>query len=272
MLEVRVDVEGITQTLNHLFLLSEKNIRYMTARAMTRSAQAAQETLKQQMPRYIRGGPVPFTRNSTYVRFANPGNLTAEVGFKDWASKGTPAGRYLSYMATGTPRAAKSTERQLRSAGILRGNEFITPANVTPLRLNAFGNLTGGQYTQVLSRLKALGQQGYTGNVSSSGRSQSKRSNRDYFVGSPGGQRGIYVRVGTRPKGKGGKGSPNGGRPATAFLPRGFHTAFYITRQPRYRATFPITAILNTAFERSWAVELRAAYAAELAGRTGIRV
>jgi hypothetical protein len=228
-----------------------KQLPWAIAKAMTESAKKAQVALKAQTPRYV-DRPTPFTLNSTFVRFASPRNLEAWVGFKDYASKGTPAAKYLQPMATGSVRRQKASERQLTASGVLPAGSFIVPSGVTPLKLNQYGNLTGGTYTQVLSRLKALGEQGYTGNVSGSRRSQAKRSQRDYFVGRPGGlPLGIYARLGKRPK--------NGG------LSRGFHTVFYVTRQPRYQPKFPIRKILDSTFSNTFGPNLRNALERELA-------
>jgi hypothetical protein len=269
MLEVHVDVGDIRKLNRFVDTLTEKNLRFATARAMTRSAQAAQQQLKQDMGRYIRwrGGPTPFTTNSTYVRFANPGNLTAEVGFKSFGAK-NPAGRYLQSMARGGPRQPKGTERRLRDTGVIRSTEWIVPTGVTPLRLNAYGNLSGATYQQLISRLKGYGEgQGFTANASGSTRSNRKRSDRDYFVGMPGGlQRGIYARLGKLPKGR----KPGEvGRPITSNLRRGYHTVFYLTRAPIYRSTFPISDILNQSYQRAWKVEIQRAVAEELATRSG---
>jgi len=228
-----------------------KQLPWAIAKAMTESAKKSQVALKAQTPRYV-DRPTPFTMNSTFVRYASPKNLEAWVGFKEFASKGTPAAKYLQAMAGGGVRRQKASERQLVASGVLPAGSFIVPTGVTPLKLNAYGNLSGSTYTQVLSRLKALGQQGYTANVSGSQRSQSKRSQRDYFVGRPGGlPLGIYARLGKRPKGGG--------------LPRGFHTVFYVTRQPRYEATFPIQKILDNTYRNTFGPHLRAALERELA-------
>lgn len=241
-----------------------KQLPWAIAKAMTESAKKSQVALKAQTPRYVRN-PVPFTMNSTFVPYASPKNLEAWVGFKDYAPKGTPAAKYLQPMVGGGVRRPKSSERQLQSAGLLRPGEFIVPTGVTPLKLNQYGNLTGGTYTQVLSRLKALGEQGYSGNVSGASRSQSKRSARDYFLGAPGGlPRGIQARVGRKPKGTGGRGSAKGGRPVTSNLPRGFHTVFYITRQPTYTGKFPVQSILGNTFNNNFGKQLRAALEREL--------
>jgi hypothetical protein len=258
LLQINTNLEqAINQLDSRVKLLTDRNLRYMAARAMTRSAQAAQSRLKQDMPRFI-DQPTPFTLNSTFVRYAKPADLTVEVGFKQFASKGTPAGRYLQPMAGGGGRPLKSSERQLQSRGLLPAGRYLVPTGVSPLRLNQYGNLSASSYTQVISRLGGFGEQGYTANVSRSAASQAKRRQRDYFIGRPGGlPLGVYARVGKRPK--------SGG------LPRGFHTVFYVTRQPSYRASFPISQLLSDAYGQAWPIELRAAFQAELAARLGGR-
>ena len=210
------------------------NLDKDTAKAMTLAAYDSRDHLKAVTPRYI-DRPTKWTTNAVFVQPAKPGNLTARFGFKDTAVKGTPAAKYLQPMVAGKPRDLKRSERAMQATGVLRANEYITPADVHPLSLNAYGNLSAATYTQVLSRLGGLREQGSLGNVSTSSRSQRKRRQSDYFVGEPGGlPRGIYARVGPRPR--------NGG------LARGFHTVFYITRQPRYQATFPVQQILSKKF------------------------
>jgi len=242
-----------------------KQLPFAIAKAMTESAKKAQVALKAQIPRYV-DRPTPFTMNATFVRFASPKKLEAWVGFKDFASKGTPATKYLQPMIAGGPRRQKSSERQLVAAGVIPSGSFIMPADVTPLKLNAYGNLSGGIYTQMLSRLKALGEQGYTANVSGSERSQAKRSDRDYFAGRPNNKPfGIYARLGKKPKGTGGPGTLKGGRPVTSNLKRGFHTAFYVTRQPQYKAKFPVPKILDNTYRNTFGPNLRSALERELA-------
>jgi hypothetical protein len=210
------------------------NLDKDTAKAMTLAAYDSRDYLKSVTPRYV-DRPTKWTLNSVFVEKAKPGDLTTRFGFKDTAVKGTPAAKYLQPMVSGTPRPLKRSEAALQATGVLRGYEYITPANVYPLTLNAYGNLSASTYTQVLSRLKGLREQGATQNVSGSRRSQRKRRQSDFFVGTPGGlPRGIYARVGSR--------SRSGG------MARGFHTVFYITRQPRYQQTFPVQQILSKKF------------------------
>ena len=88
----------------------------------------------------------------------------------------------------------------------------------------------------------------------------------DYFIGRPGGlPLGIYARLGKKPKGTGGPGSLKGGRPVTSNLPRGFHTVFYVTRQPLYMAKFPVPKILDNTYRNTFGPNLRSALERELA-------
>jgi hypothetical protein len=236
---VKIDFKIDVSQLNELAAFTSAvrgNLEKDLARAITLAAYDARDHLKSVTPRYV-DNPTNWTTNAVFVESAKPGSLTARFGFKDTAVKGTPAAKYLQPMVSGTPRTLKRTERALQSSGVLRGYEFITPANVTPLTLNSYGNLSGAAYTQLISRLKGFTEQGSTQN--SSGRSQRKRRQSDYFVGEPGGlPRGIYARLGPKPR--------NGG------LARGFHTVFYITRQPRYREQFPVKTILFNKFSEKF--------------------
>ena len=96
----------IPQKVGRLALLTDMQFRFAVAAAMTAAAKAADSKIRNDMSRYI-DRPTLFTAESTYVSFANPNKLSAEVGFKQFATNGTPAGRYLSAMSRGGDRPAK---------------------------------------------------------------------------------------------------------------------------------------------------------------------
>lgn len=255
MAELSLNVKGsvleFTSTLPKAIRWTDamtKRLPWAIADSMTQAAKDARQYLREVTPRYI-DRPTTWTLNSTFVKFATPRRLTSEVGFKYFGG-GVPAGRYLETLARGGSRAAKSTERQLQQAGVLRSGQFIVPTGVTPLKLNSFGNLSGSSYTQVLSRLGAMTVQGSSQNVNKTAtRSNNKRASRDFFAANISGHYGIMARVGKAPKG-----NPGGlGRPITSNLRRGYHTVFYVTRQPRYQPRFPIQTILQTTFNARYA-------------------
>jgi hypothetical protein len=214
------------------------------AKAMTLAAYDARDYLKNVTPRYV-DQPTKWTLNSMFVEKAKPGDLSARFGFKDTAVKGTAAAKYLQPMVGGGRRSEKRSEAAMQAKGVLRAGEYIVPAEarpnggVYPLKLDRYGNVPGPTMVRILSRIGGLREQGATQNVSGSRRSQRKRRESDFFVGTPGGlPRGIYARVGPRPR--------NGG------MARGFHTIFHITRQPRYEPQFPVRDILAKKFSEKF--------------------
>ena len=133
--------------------------------------------------------PTPFTLNSLWIRFAQKDDLTAEVGFRDFAGKGTPAGHYLQPQVDGGGRPMKKSEKMLGA--------FWVPA--PGVKLDRYGNISPGQITQILSVLGAFPQVGYSMNRSRRSRQQNKKP-RDYFIVRRGDQNhlrpGVWERLG----------------------------------------------------------------------------
>jgi hypothetical protein len=246
MLSITIDTKELTRLADRAALLTEKNLRYAVAQAMTDSAKDAQARLKAEIPRYV-DRPTPWTVNSTYVRFASPNRLTAEVGFKQDAYKGTPAGKYLNPMARGGDRSSTRVEGVLRSGGVIKPNQFIVP---TPaFRGDAFGNVPKGTYTMMLSQIKAFsGPLDYL-NASGSARSKRKRATAGQFftirsreLGE--GPRGIFYRA------------PDA---------RSFELAFAVLDDaPNYERRFPIQRILSDEYANAYARNIQTSLTREL--------
>jgi hypothetical protein len=253
----------------------------IAAIAMTNSAKAAKAAVAADTFPRIQGGPTPWTRRGLIASFASPDNLTSQVGFNYGEGKftdteftrkagGIPSGRYMNVNARGGDRRPKATELALRRTGLIPSNAFITPAS-DGVRLNSQGNLPGGQYQQLLSRLKALPE-----GSSQATTSKSKRRSLDYFLLRSEGDRpsrwqlgatpsAFAIRTGAGPKGGTGKGSGNPGRPQTVGYKRGFVRAFFITDQPNYESRFPISQVALAAYRANYQTEFEKALASELA-------
>ena len=246
MLNVSLDTSELTRLAERAALLTEKNLRYAVAQAMTDSAKDAQARLKEATPRFV-DRPTPWTENSTYVRFASPNRLTAEVGFKQDAVKGTAAGKYLNPMARGGDRKAKPSEWVLRRGGVIKANQFIVP--LPEWRGDAYGNVPKGTYTMMLSQIKAFsGPLSYL-NASGSARSKRKRATA-----------GQFFTIRSRDLGEGPKGifyrAPG---------ERSFELAFGVLNDaPNYERTFPIQRILNDEYAKAYAVRIEASLRKEL--------
>jgi hypothetical protein len=242
MLDIRLDTTGLDRSIRGLELLTDLQFRYAVADAMTTAAKAGQEKIKADMSRYI-DRPTPFTVNSTYVSFANPNKLRAEVGFKQFATKGTPAGKYLSAMSRGGDRSHKRSEGVLRRAGAIGSSQYIVP--MREWQGDAFGNVPRGTMSMVLSQLKAYRGDLASLNASNSARSRRKRETAGQFFMSPS-RRAILYRA------------PGAPRSAT-------ETAFMVLDDaPNHERRFPIVSILNQEVERVYPQAIRTSLSNEL--------
>jgi hypothetical protein len=233
-----------------LALLTDLQFRFAVAQAMTDAAKAGDRKIRSDMSRYI-DRPTPFTVNSTYVSFANPNRMRAEVGFKQFAAKGTPAGKYLSAMARGGDRSHKRSETILRLAGAIDPDQYITPSKENGWAGDPYGNVPRGTYTMMISQLKAFGGSLSYLNASNSKRSQRKRARAGQFFMSRSGRAILYR-------------SPGGGRDNT-------ETAFMVLDQaPNHERRFPIVKLLNEEVAREYPRLIMSSLQRELA-RAGFR-
>ena len=253
---------------------------WIAARAMTNAAKAARSAIASEILPKVKGGATAWTRRGLIVRFASPKSLRAQAGFQygegQWSDSeftrkagGVAAGRYMGLLASGGDRRPKSTELKLRRAGLIRSDQFVTPAS-SGVRLNSAGNLSGPEYQRILSRVKAASGSGFTSNASSSGRSRSRRAQSDYFVryGQVGeGARYIAARTGPGPKGGTGKGTRQRGRPQTVGYKRGFVPALFVVDQPNYERKFDIRSVALREYSRVFPAEFEKALMAELRRR-----
>jgi hypothetical protein len=266
---------------------------WIAAKAMTESVKITRVALQREILNKIEGGPTAWTRRGLIVRYASRNNLQAMVGFQygegnfndsEFTRKagGIPAGRYMGLNARGGDRRPKATELALRRAGLIGGDQFITPPSQSStagggIRLNAQRNLSGGEYQRILSRMRAL--PGGVGNApqgaGSRGRSGKGRREIDYFMlrglgGTPSRWQlgaepmAVAKRAGRGPKGGTGRGSGRPGRPQTVGYKRGFVRALFVVDQPNYERRFPIQSIAMREYQRVFPIQFERALAKEL--------
>ena len=285
LLTVEVDASQVSRMAMHLAALHGE-LGWTTARAMSNSAKDAREALRQQVLPKIQGGPVAWTKRGLVASFARPENLSSYVGFNygeklntgagfNPQSGGTPSGRYMELQSRGGDRGPKGTEVKLRKAGLIGPDQFITPTG-RGLKLDRYGNLKGPQYVQVLSRLRAFSDAGYTANATrgadagSRGRSGTKRRERDFFMlrsDGTGPSRwqlgadvvGVAMRTGPGPKGGTGKGSGKRGRPQTIGYKRKFTRVLNVVDQPNYERRYDIKGIALKEYNRVFSQHFMAA-------------
>ncbi len=235
---------------------------FVTSRAIGATVKSIHGNLRRQLPSAI-DRPTAWTRRGLLVRYPTRTNLTAAVGFNygggnfdevgRMSDMGVPSGRYMEVQARGGSRSAKSSELALHRAGLAASDEFLTPAGFGIGKPDTAGNVSGGRYQQMLSRLRANRDIGTTSNASegpgSRGRTAAKRREVDVFISRRKGAA-IMQRTGLGPKGGTGKGTHKPGRPQTVGFKRDIKAAFYLVRNPRYQVRFPVRQLAMDQFRR----------------------
>lgn len=198
MSTLKITVTGLDEARAALTQFSDRRFNAAVATALTRTAIEARDAVRQQMPSVF-DRPTPYTLNSLFVRPATAERLEAQTYFKDdRAGSGTPATRYLLPQVEGGARNTKRFELALRAAGHLPAGWFVVPG--AGAKLDAFGNISRGQITQVLSQLRITLTAGFTRNMPFDARKQitaQRRAGGRFFVIKPGAKGagpGVYQR------------------------------------------------------------------------------
>lgn len=201
--------DNVSDVLAFNTRLQKQQLPFATALALTKTAQKVKEAEYGLMKKVFEG-PTKYTLNALQMRPAKKTKLEASVGFKEGHGRGVPAKRFLNPHVHGIARSQKSHEKKL--APVMRGKNFTVPARGA--KLNKSGNITGGTYMQILSRLKLAGDQSAT----NSGASKRKQRAKTYFVPKAGSKlrAGVYERT------------ARGVKPILIFI-----------RSPRYTKRFP---------------------------------
>jgi hypothetical protein len=270
MVNFDIDTTEITAAARFAAALTGQ-LDEITKRSLNSTTKKVHTQMRVELNRRI-DRPTTWTRRGLLARYATDARLSVAIGFNygggmedfGYSGSGVPAGRYMQVQAAGGTRQLKSTEKQLAGQiSINPGAGFqLRPTGEGAGKLDAYGNVKGGTYIQILSRLRALREQGSTANAptggGSRGRTRAKRREIDYFLTSRAGRaRSIAQRVGPGPKGGTGKGSGNPGRPQTVGYRRGYLIAFQITRPQRYKSRFPLRKLALADFNRRYADAFR---------------
>lgn len=170
-IRVRSDMSAALAALQDV----DRQADYALARAMTKTGvdvkAAERELIKQSVDK-----PTPYSLNAVFLQPATKTRLQARVWLKD-----TPSGKdnHMLPLIEGGGRPLKRFEQRLRMTGYMAADERAVPG--TAAQLDAYGNMSRGQITKILSQLRTAVVQGDFSNASWSKRSIAKRANVAYF-------------------------------------------------------------------------------------------
>ncbi|UVA80457.1 hypothetical protein [Pandoraea commovens] len=219
---------------------------FAASMALNRTINAAKAVLLYQM-RTVFDRPTPYTLNALRTQPATKRNLEARVWFKDDTYKGTPATKYLPPQVYGGTRSRKRVEMRLQYAGLMSSDQFVMPGQGA--QLDAYGNVSRGQYQRILSQLKASADT----SQNETARSRKRRRGKAipaarYFVARPGG----HLKPGVYEARQFAHGSAI--RPILIFA-----------RQPHYQMRFQFYGLVQEVINETLPDEMRAAAAYAIA-------
>lgn len=189
-ISIKHNIDSARRTL----LLDRKAFDRELPRALNFTAADTRKALRAEMEKVF-DRPTPFTLNGMFIQRATPADLSAAVFFKDFAAKGTPAGKYLLAQIEGGTRRQKRSELAFARAGLSGDRGFWVPGSGA--RLNAYGNVPASVMVQILAAVRAFAEVGFVANrTAMSERRNRNYRTRDYFVVRPGSALapGIWVR------------------------------------------------------------------------------
>lgn len=215
-----------------------EQLPFATALALTKTGQLVKKGQIAAMNRNL-DNPTRYTLNSLFLKPATKATQQARVWFKDFSPKGTAAGDYLQPQVQGGGRKHKRHEKALIARGLMKSTQFAVPASGA--KLDQYGNMRRSQYVQILSQLRAFGEQGYNANATGSKRSQRKRRSGSYFVATIDGEQGVWQRV------------------SSAFGDGVKPVLLFVDRAPGYRTRYPFFKVAENIVKANYEREFKSA-------------
>lgn len=154
---------------------AQSQIPFASAKGLTDTIKDVRDDEYKEM-RKVFQMPTPYTLRSLFVKPATKARLEASTWLKD----GNRPQHYLLPQIEGGGRPLKRFEQRLVMHGYMRHDQRAVPA--AGAKLDAYGNMSKGQITQILSQLKTAVVQGDFSNATNSKRSRAKRQAVAYFV------------------------------------------------------------------------------------------
>jgi hypothetical protein len=245
-----------------------RQVTFATAKALTKTAQAASAEVKKEMQATIEGGPTSYTLRAIKVTGARKDKLEAVIELRqDAPGKGSIWSRALGHLFVGGARDVKRMERAFTAAGLLPSGMVMVPAsNSWAMPLDSYGNAPRGLIVQLIAYFKAFGEQGYRANMTD------KRKAKLAKVGkTASGYKAINGVVYFVSNGRAGRAGSRFDQhlPAGIWAKRGTHGAdvapvFLFVKTGRYAQKFDLAEITQRVVTRDWRANFDSALAEAL--------
>ncbi len=156
MMEVKINITGLDQVRKAMAELPKK-ARFATVAAMNTSLEWAETAVRKEM-RNVFDRPTPWVLKSLRRKYAKPSNMVAELAFKDIDLE-TNARTMVFPHVDGGQRHFKAMEARLMRIGLMPAGYNAVPGGAA--KLDAYGNMSRGQISQLLNVLGAYTESGF---------------------------------------------------------------------------------------------------------------
>lgn len=187
---ITFDADAVVQNLD---VIRRVQMPFVMSYALNKLGPVLQAAHRNEMQRVFRN-PVPFTLNSIFYTKSDKQKLYSYIGVKEFGSKGNAASKYLYPQVKEQGTGTKSVYDTRFSKAL--GHRGFTPSGSYMLaikksdaaRLNSYGNISPGQYTQVLFAIGAYNNDTFTGRRYAEAKRGPKK---EYFMAKPGNRSGL---------------------------------------------------------------------------------
>lgn len=186
---IKISVKhNIDQVVKTLDTIQRKQIPFAISRTLNDTAFKIKAAEEREV-RDVFDRPTPRTQKAFYVKRSTKQKLVAEIGIEEFGGKGVAPSKYLLAQIVGGSRRPKRFEVALMRAGVMPASHRAVPGAAA--KMDAYGNMQGGQIVQILSYFRAFPEAGYKANITDKRKAALRKGSKrkvgfEYFVGSPG--------------------------------------------------------------------------------------
>lgn len=154
---MKININVNTAEFQRAMGVAESQVKYAASRAINKVAKQGQQAVQAEM-RKVFDRPTEWVINSLRLKPATKAKLEAEVAFKDRNSVESSRTMVEPHVVGGS-RRFKAMEARLRGIGMLPAGWFVVPGSAA--KVDANGNMSRGQITQVLNVLGSYTEAGF---------------------------------------------------------------------------------------------------------------
>lgn len=140
---IKTNINKVIKDLNDI---ARKQVPFAVSKALNETAKEIKRFQVQEMQKVF-DRPTPYTLNSIFIKNSTKRDLSVEVSFKDKLGH-----IHVAPQVYGGERKFKRSEKWLQRIGAPSGSYWVPGKGA---RLNQYGNISGGNITQILSALGA---------------------------------------------------------------------------------------------------------------------